>query len=170
MSDSVHIPLNKRRLTIQIALFVVAGLGGMIGFFALAESTSLNPLIWQAMGVALCFFAIIAAGSKAKKRSDKNGGLIINKDGITDNSSDLSLGFIPWKSIQQIDEELCLKNEYLIIGVRKPGEFVKKAKNSAIKRLLEQNIRNFDTPVVIEPNTLKASLEELLDIIKDKRK
>jgi hypothetical protein len=168
MSEEIHIMINRSRLLFQLILFTVLGISVLIGAFAVANISSINPLIWKIGGSVAGFFFIVAAGSKAKKRADKNAGIRITKEGMIDQSSDLSLGLIKWSDISSIDKEASLEAQLLIVRVKKNNAYLKKAKNSAIERLLKQNIRKFDTPVVIEAGYLECSLEELIDILVEK--
>ena len=49
-----------------------------------------------ALGLIYAIFFGIIAVSMIQKISEKKAGLVINKQGVTDNSSGLSIGFIPW--------------------------------------------------------------------------
>jgi hypothetical protein len=165
MSNEIHISINRGRLLFQTILFSFLGVGALLCCFSLAEVGLINPIIWQGLGAVLCLVLIVTAGSKAKKRADKNAGITITKEGIHDKSSAISLGLIRWSDIKEIDKEVSLKSKLLVVRVKKNSVYLKKANNSAIERLLRQNIRNFDTPVVIESKYLESSLEELLDIL-----
>jgi hypothetical protein len=46
-----------------------------------------------------------------KKLFNKKPGLIISNSGIVDNSSGISVGFIPWSDIKEIKETMVAKSE-----------------------------------------------------------
>ena len=169
MAEDVHIPVNRFKLMMQTALFSGLGITALLVSFYLADNTSVNPLIWQIPGGVLCFFGILAAAAKAKKRTDKVAGVSFTNEGILDTSSDISFGLIKWKDIISIDEESSLKNGLLIIQVRRQEQYVQNAKNSAIGRLLQQNIRKFGTPVVIDASILTSSIKELINTSVEQR-
>lgn len=162
MSETVHIPVNKRRLLIQAIFFSLIGVVVFVGAFAMAEQQVTYAYIWQSAGILAALFAILAAGAKLKKRAEKSAGLIINKQGFTDNSSDIGVGEVLWKSVKKIDREQCKKYDLLIVDVKKNEHFLNNAKNSAVKRLLQQNIHRYDTPVVIDPVYLSSDLDTVL--------
>jgi hypothetical protein len=164
MAEDVFIAVNRRKLLIQAIFISLLGIVALMAGLGLAETTEfIEPWIWQGIGVLICLLALVGAGSKMRRRSDSSAGLTIGKEGIDDQSSDLSLGIIKWGDIKEIDREQCLKERMFILIVRKENDYKKRAKNSAITRLLEQNIRRYGTPVVIDPSYLEISLEELLD-------
>ncbi|MCB9223036.1 MAG: STM3941 family protein [Crocinitomicaceae bacterium] len=164
MSEEIFISINSKKLLFQTIFITIFGFAGLIIGFGMAENTDLlEPWIWQTAGVVICLFSIIAAGAKMKKRSDSSAGVYLNKEGINDLSSDISLGLIKWRDIANIDEEQCRTERMLIIQVKDEVTYRKKAKNSAIGRLLDQNIRRYGTPVVIDPSYLKVTNEELLE-------
>lgn len=169
MAEDVHIPVNRFKLIMQTALFSGLGITALLVSFYLADNTSISPLIWKIPGGALCFFGILAAAAKAKKRTDKTAGISFTKEGVLDTSSDISLGLIKWKDIISIDEKDSLRDELLIIQVKRQEQYVKNAKNSAIGRLLQQNIRKFGTPVVIEASNLSCSIKELVETAIEQR-
>ena len=164
MSQKIHIPINRKRILVQIILLSLIGILILIGSFGIAEGLGINPLIPQIAGIVVCFFCFFTAAQKVKKRNDVNGGLIISKEGINDLSSDIGLGLIKWKDIIEVDEEASTTSKLIVIKVKRQNDYVKQAKNSAVERLLKQNIRNFDTPVVIDTKYLDQPFNEILEL------
>ena len=165
MAERTHIPMNKRRLLIQIILLSAIGLLSFLGSFAIADSIGINPLIAKSIGVVVLIFSIITAGQKVKKRNEEEGGLLIDKAGITDHSSDIGIGLIKWSDIIGIDEEASQRAELIILKVKKQQDYIKKAKNKAVERLLAQNTRKFDTPVVIDTRYLMGTFDEVYELL-----
>jgi hypothetical protein len=165
MKAEVYIGVNRKKLLLQTILFTIMSLVGLLAGFGLAENAKfLEPWIWKAIGIVVCLFALLAAGAKMKRRSDSAAGITFSKEGINDTSSEISLGMVKWRDITTIDKSACLKNGLLIIEVKNGGEYRKRAKNSAIGRLLDQNVRKFGTPVVIDASYLDATLDSLIDL------
>ncbi|MBD3638860.1 MAG: hypothetical protein HUJ25_16020 [Crocinitomicaceae bacterium] len=165
MIEEVHIPLNRSKLLVQIVVLSILGIGALVTAFGLSDQMPGSPLILKGFGIVTCLFCLVAAGSIAKKRADKQAGVTINKEGILDTSSSISIGLIKWKDVTSVDKDESMAAGLLIIHVKNQNEYLKKAKNSAIERLLKQNLRKFDTPVVIEAKYLDCSLEELIDTV-----
>src|SRR5690606_10845638 len=133
--------------------------------FALGENGRNAGLPYKITGVVVLVFCVITAGQKVKKRNETNSGLIINKEGIHDLSSAIAIGLIKWKDIVEIDETVSRESRLIILKVKKQNDYLKKAKNAAVGRLLNQNIREFDTPVVIDTKYLNQSFDEIIEIV-----
>ncbi|MFT4602538.1 MAG: hypothetical protein ACI857_002724 [Arenicella sp.] len=163
MSAEIVIGVNKNKLRAQaITYSVLAILIFLFTFGYAGKQDWISPLVFQGIGVVIPLFCIIAAGAKAKKMNDGASGLIINKTGIKDESSHIGLGQIKWSDIEEIKEEQSLRTGLLLISVYKDEKFLRQAKNSAITRLLRQNIRMYKTPVAIDTSYLDASLKEVI--------
>lgn len=170
MEETVHIPVNKMKLLFHTVIFSGIGIALLIGCFSLAESSEMSPIIWQGAGILLCLIAVLAAGAKAKKRADKSAGIIFSTEGMTDNSSDFGLGLIRWKDIKGLNADLSLQSKLLIVEIKNQSEYLKRGKNSAVKRLLDQNVRKFGTPIVIEVGNLDCDIAELVEVFQDQMK
>lgn len=166
MRKEIHIPLNRKRLLIQVVVFSLLGIGALIGAFGLVEQFGWNGIVVKGTGIVICVFCVVTAGAKAKQRADKNAGLWLTKEGLNDASSDISVGLIKWSDIIGVDEEESRQCNLLIVKVRKEEKYISKAKNSAVERLLRQNMRKFDTPIVIDPKYLMSDIEELIEQLK----
>ena len=164
MSDAIFIGVNKTKLRIQALVLGVAGVVVLIVFFYWADNQEMmSPLILKGIGGVSTFFLIIGGGAKAKRLKDKNAGLLINKEGVHDKTSEIGVGLIEWNDIKAIDKKRSLAAGLLLIDVKKEQSYIKKAKNTAIARLLKQNIRLYDTPVAIDAKHLDCKLEDLID-------
>ena len=168
MSSEIVIGLNKKKMRLQAIAYSVLAIVIFLMSFGFAEKQDLiTPIVFQGFGVVIPLFCIIAAGAKAKKMNDGSSGLIINKSGIKDDSSHIAIGQIKWGDIEEIKEEESLRTGLLLISVKKNEKFLRQAKNSAITRLLRQNIRMYDTPVAIDPSYLDVSLTEVISKINE---
>lgn len=165
MAQEIHIAIDRKRLLIQIILLSLIGIIAMIGSFGLADSLGLTPLIFQITGIVVFIFCIFTAAQKVKKRNDTRSGLTIVKEGIVDQSSDIGIGLIKWKDVIEVDEDASRDSKLVVIKVKRQDAYVKQAKNSAVERLLKQNIRNFDTPVVIDTKYLEKTFGDVLELL-----
>ncbi|OIQ35199.1 MAG: hypothetical protein BM555_04150 [Crocinitomix sp. MedPE-SWsnd] len=168
MSAEIVIPIKKSKLRIQAIIYSVLAIVVFLITFGYAEKQDfITPIVFQGIGVIIPLFFVIAAGAKAKKMNDGSAGLIINRTGINDSSSHIGLGQIKWSDIVEIKEEESVRTGLLLIVVKKNEKFLRQAKNSAISRLLRQNIRMYDTPVAIDPSYLDGSLKKIIQEIND---
>lgn len=171
MSTEILFPINKRKLRIQGIIYGVLAIVIFLLMFAYADKQDyISPMIFQGLGVILPLFCVIAAGAKGKKISDPSSGLKIDKSGIHDETTHISLGLIKWGDMEEVLEEQSIRTGLLLITVKKDEKFLKAAKNSAIERVLKQNIRMYSTPVAIDTSYLKGSLKEVIAKIKEMRR
>lgn len=152
--------INKKRLRIIGVVYALVALIVFMGGFILAENLNDGFAITVKIIASLvALFMIITGGSALQKLGDKKAGLTINKEGITENATTISLGFLAWKNISKI--EINEKEKLILVLVKKPEEFINQGKNKAVKQLLRQNMALYKTPVIIEAKYLNCSFDEL---------
>ncbi len=100
------------------------------------------------------------------KLFDKKPGLIINKDGIIDNSNFSSVGLISWSDILNIESKKVVSSDFLLLKVKNPEEYISRV--SYLKRiLLRKNFETYNTPITITSAGLECNFKELEKIILD---
>ncbi len=159
----IIIPISKAKsilLVLAAIAFVVIGI-----FFILKpelfEHRNYPPIFLRIVGaISILFFG--AAGIVGlKKIFQKAPGLILNESGIIDSSSGVSLGLIKKQDIIGINKVKIASTKILLIEVSNPEEYVAKAPNAAVKKLLKMNQQQYGTPLSINSTTLKIKFEEL---------
>ncbi len=165
--NRTEIPLSKKKITLLTLgglLFVFLGL---IMIFVLSDFRwSLFDILFKAIGLLGLAFGGVAVHIGSKKLLDKKPGLIIDEQGITDNSSGSSLGFIPWHEIVAIRRTMVMDIPMLLIDLENPKEHLNKAKG-LYKTLLNNNLETYGTPLAIAGNTLKCSFDSLTIMLEE---
>ena len=82
------------------------------------------------------------------KLFDKKPGLILDENGIYDNSGVVSVGFILWKDIESIRIEKIKSTKILIINVHNPKKYIDRS-NRFKKVLLNLNTKLYGTPLLL---------------------
>ena len=100
-----------------------------------------------------------------KKLFDKKVGLTIDLNGITDNSSALSIGLINWNDILEIRTMQVKSTKFLLIDIINPEKYIGKANNIMQAKLMKVNMNMCGTPLSITSNTLKYDFDELEKLI-----
>jgi hypothetical protein len=95
-------------------------------------------------------------------RSSKPG-LIVNFDGIYDNSTLLSAGLIRWDEITDIKESD--QAGYINIFVKNPEEHIDRLRNPVKKRAVKAVFNKNGTPISISQDTLKCEYNELWSLL-----
>lgn len=93
--------------------------------------------------------------------------LIIDQKGITDFQAFEKLGLIPWEEIEFVGIKNNILSSYLIVKLKNPMEFIGKIRNDfQLKKQLRLNNAKFQTPIVININTLDIKPNRLTQFIK----
>ncbi len=150
-TNRIEIPLNKRRL-ILLLISALAFVGIGIWFATKPDSFRNgllgNPTIVSGIGLLSIVVFGLSFVVVLKKYLDNSPGLIIDQTGITDNSSGISAGHIPWSDIKEITTTKVFNQKFLTINLKKPEPGKK------------------DAAVSIAVTTLKYDFNELEAILK----
>ncbi len=171
MENKIEIPLSKNKiilLAIGSFLFVVAGIWlftNSTEFQSHSIRLMRNPIVIKSVGIIASLFFGATGIYGIKKLFDKKVGLIIDKNGITDNSNASSIGLIEWNDISKIKTEQVMSTKFLLIGVKNPEKYIGKAKSGMKSRLMKANMKMYGTPLSITSNTLKYDFNELEKLI-----
>lgn len=117
--------------------------------------------------VSVLFFGLVAV-TIFRKFSDKKPGLIINKQGIIDNSSGVSAGLISWEDIQGIKITQVMSQKFLMIIVRNPEEYLDKVANPIKRNTMRMNYKTYGSPISISSNALQTDFDDLHKLLIDK--
>lgn len=120
-----------------------------------------NPLLKN--GAAILGILLGPAGIyvAVKKWLDKKPGLIIDETGVTDNSSGVSAGLIPWKDIIEIRETKIFRQQFLLLIVQNPETYINRQPNALKRKGMESNYQHFGSPISISANALDCNYYEL---------
>ena|SRR5690242_5407426 len=167
----IEIQLSKLKLILMLLgclIFVIAGINFVINptkyeSFIMQSST----VIFLAGILSILFFGFLSFFF-LKKIADKTMGLIISKDGITDNSSEVSAGFIPWSDIIAIKETKIVNQRFINIVVKNPEKYIERQKSVLKRKAMRVNYNTWGTAIGINANGLKISYQELKALLEKK--
>jgi hypothetical protein len=170
--EKIEIPISKIKISILLAgtiLFVIFGV-----LFILTPDTFVtilfrNPQTIRLTGIASVLFFGAVGIYGFKKLFDKSMGLIIDDNGITDNTNASSVGLIDWSDITEIKIEQVMSTKFLLIYTINPDKYLDRAKGFKLK-LLKLNMNKYGTPLSIISNTLRFNFDDLERLIKNKHK
>ncbi len=164
-NKTIEIQLNKSKLLFSILgsiVFVLLGIWMMIeapngdssSFFKIPVLMFLVGLICVVFFVFVCIVAL-------RKLFSKKPGIVINHEGIMDNSTGFSVGFVSWKDIEQIQPSQVVLQKFLLIMVSNPNDYINRESNKLKQRALRTNLVRYNTPIIISNNTLKTDFTSL---------
>lgn len=160
--------MNKGKLWKQLVLsllFVVIGIWMLIYRPEVNNGLFNRPVVKYGVAVLCILFFGAAAIFFIRKLGDKRPALTLTSEGIEDHSNAVSLGLIPWRDILAVEPLKVLRQEFLIIRVANPQEYLVKSTNYFKRASLKYNFRHYGSPLAITANTLKISLSELMAMI-----
>ncbi len=170
MNDRIEIPLSRKKIT----LLLLAAITFVIGGIWIATNPDrfipnifriTNPEIIWIGGIAGILFFGAAGIYGIKKLFDKKVGLIIDSNGIIDNSNASSIGLIEWSDISEIRTKQVMSTKFLLIDIVNPDKYIAKAKNGFQSKLMKANMNMYETPLSITSNTLKYDFGKLEKLI-----
>lgn len=163
--NTIEIPFSKWKLLLAIVastLFVV--LGVFLLFIWSEDTGATNPLAKKITGgVLIAFFGAISAVGFVKMFS-KKCALLINDDGILDNTTANSFGLIKWENITGFKIEEMMSRNYLVIQVNNSEEMIEKSKGM-VRKTMKMNFSMYLTPYAIPSTVINYKLVELKDIL-----
>lgn len=169
--EQIEIPLSKTKMMLTfLGSLVFVGLG--LWFLTNPPKSNHwlfgNPTIVFIIGLASVIFFGLVAVIIFRKFSDKKPGLTISKQGITDNSSGVSAGLIPWTDIQEIKISQVMNQKFLMFIVRNPEEYLDKVTNPLKRNAMKMNYKTYGSPISISSNALQTNFDDLHKLLIDK--
>jgi hypothetical protein len=168
MSNPVIITLSKTKLirnTLLTGLFFVAGLFFIIkpSWFIRSTDTSviviIGYIVMALAGLVLLVYLV--------KLADKKPALVIDKEGILDNSSGVSAGKILWSDIKKISVEQVSGQQFIMVEVKNPQQYIKAQKNPLKKSMMSLNYSLYKTPVHITSMGMNVKFDDLYKAIEN---
>jgi len=170
LNTRIEIPLSKKKIA-SLLLVSIAFVAGAIWIAVNPEEfipnifKITNPEIIRIIGIVGVLFFGAAGMYGIKTFFDKKIGLIIDSNGITDNSNASSIGLIKWDDISEIKTKQVMSTKFLLIDIVNPEKYIGKAKNGIQAKLMRANMNMYETPLSITSNTLKYDFRELEKLI-----
>jgi hypothetical protein len=165
--EPIIIPLSKFKLMLMFL--------GSLGFVALGVGFVWSPSTFDQFAFDQIFITVIGTASVLffgtcaffilRKLAESKPGLIINQEGITDDSSAVANGLILWRDITNIRIVEVSRQKIIMIHVLNPESYVNSASSTFKRKMLQLNYKMYGTPLSLSSNGLKCSFEELYQLV-----
>lgn len=161
---------NRKGNILYFIISFIFTIFGLYGIFIHIKGVNLilQIIIKIIYLIDICFFGY-GCIFFIKKNKKKQEILIINDKGITDNSTAISLGFIPWEDIENVYIDGVLGNQFIELKIKNEEKYLKNI-NFMKKILINLNKKMGHQIVCITLNTTNYSLDYVLEKIKEYRK
>lgn len=170
-NGQIEIPLSNKKMTLILLgsiVFVVIGLWFLFNPPKIDNPIFGSPTLIIIAGlVSVIFFGLVAI-TIFRKLGNKRAGLIINRLGITDNSSGVSAGLIPWTDIREIKVSQVMNQKFLMFIVSNPQDYLDKVTNPLKRNAMKMNYKTYGSPISISSNALQANFDELQKLLVEK--
>jgi len=178
--DEIKIPLSKTKLVLMLIGSLAFVYGGVYMIIEPEQSSykrhSDEFLFF--MGIICVLFFVLASFFILKKIFSRKIGLIINEQGIIDNSNAISLGLIKWNDISGISiikpqvpvfelRTTVSTQKMIILKTDNPEKFIERLRNPILKETLKYNNKIYGSPLTIISSGLNIKFSELENIIKE---
>lgn len=169
--EQIEIPLSKTKMTLAFfcsLVFVGLGIWFLVNPPKVRNLILVNPTMIFIIGiVSILFFGLVAIMIFCKF-SDKKAGLIINRQGIIDNSSGVSAGLIPWTDIQEITIVQVMHQKFLMVIVKNPQEYLYRVASPVKRSAMKMNYKSYGSPISISANALQTDFDKLHKLMNEK--
>lgn len=167
-SKPIEVHFNKTKLSLMLIsslIFISAG-AWLVWHTAVTPSSPFGQFYF---GFIMGSISVLVLGSVAvhlfKKVLDKKPGLVITDDGIIDNTGALSIGFIPWIDVVQIEEVFTGSQNLIHIKVINPLKYIHRQENALRRKLMKANYKLYGYAIGITVHRLNCSHIELLNLL-----
>jgi hypothetical protein len=153
---------TKLRLALYGSLLFVG-----FGFFFLIAPAILSrvsdefAIVLIAVGLLCIVLFGFATSFFLKKLKDNSPAFIISEDGITDNSSAISMGFIPWVDIAGIGEVSAVGQRFVTVKLNDAQVYIDKISNGLKRKMVSLNYKLYGSAVCITVNGLQCNHQQL---------
>ena len=161
---TLSIPMSKRK----VALIAV----GAFVFSAGGIAMCVGGLIWWPMGIeaigigaaAAVFFGPIGVFA-TRRVLDPTPALLVDTEGIVDNSSAVASGRISWSEITAISTSEVVGQRFVNIHVADPSRFL--SDGNVVQRYFRRmNSKMVGTPISISPNAFPLGFDDLHSLLR----
>ena len=165
--NETAIALSKTKLVINSIGSVAIVLIGvwLIRDVSLSQEGGARLLYLVAGSGATGFFGLVAVWS-ARKFFDKKPGLILGNNGMTDNSSGISGGHIPWSDITGTKIMKINFQKMLVIMLRNPDEYIRQG-NKLQRMAKRANYKMCGSPIAISAHALNIKFSNLTALLNE---
>lgn len=158
---------NTRRVVILLImlLLIYKIFAQLIDEFSDNHFFSMEKVFSTAILLSIaCIFGYLAL-IVAKQLLDKEPGLIIKKEGITDHSGVVSAGVINWADVFEVNNNKILFSDCIELKVKNPLNYISKQPDLFKRTWLKLENRYAGSPVNISAGNLKIKHKDLFSIV-----
>ncbi len=177
--QTIEIPLSKTKLLYSFAgavIFVGIGVWLLLTTPKIELPMTFYHIFHWVVGLANVLFFGAVGIILFQKLFQKTVGLIISAEGIVDQTSGISAGFVAWDEVLEITEIKVSGQKFMNLIVTNPESYIYRQKNAFSRMFVRLNLKTYGTVVALSANSLqtthlemKSALEEKFETFKNLR-
>ena len=161
----IHYSAQKRVIIYLLSGFMLfVGMGILANSFGNKPSTNSFVMV---LGIIFLLGSLVIIILSRKLFINKTA-MVIDDDGLTDNSSSGYNGFIPWGDVIEVKKKKVNGRRIVCVMLKNPNDYIKTGKSLIHKKQMEFNKNFFGTPIVISSRGLDMDYFSLLEMIQRK--
>lgn len=158
---AVDIPLSKKK-NVQMLLLCVAFVLACWFIWDRAEDYAYTTLFRGVAMAGFVFFGLLCGGYGLYKLVDNRPGLVLDQEGIRDNSSAIAGKLIRWQEVTKLEERVVVSTPFLLVFVKNPEEVIRK-ENFFKQKIMRLNQQLYGTPLALSSQALECDFKEMVD-------
>lgn len=171
-TEKIEIPFSKRKILFLFlgSLFAVcAGVWFVLDPDAVRTPFLRSPQLVFIVGLAAVLFFGLGAIFLFLKMWDKKPGLVLDAAGLTDHTSWVAVGFIPWTDLQEVAVIEIYRQKLILLHLKNPQQYIDLQTNRYKRKLMQMNYNNYGTPISISAASIQIKVEELLEMLNSRK-
>jgi hypothetical protein len=122
-----------------------------------------NPLLLHALGYATLLLFGLGGLAIGARLFDRKPGLVLGPEGVLDNSSAVSCGFVPWSDIAGFGTCEIRKQKMVVVYLYDPERYLARS-NPFMRPLKRASARMVGSPLSLGAHGLDVDFDELLQL------
>lgn len=170
-AGSITIPFSKKKLSKLLIISVVfAALGTWMVLSPTEEGNRWfnNPIIKNGVAIGAILMGLLGMAVTLQKLLQKQAALLIDDSGITDRSSQVAAGYVPWNDVHLITTTTVVNQKFVLLIVKNPEDYIQRKKNVIGQKGMRMNFKNYGSPICISASGLQCTTGELIEMIERK--
>ncbi len=165
MTKKIEISLSKRKSLFAFVASVIIAIVGVVVMEMSAPFPYVDAEVVRFVLLICVVIFFVFSLLALRKLIDRRPGLIIDENGIVDNSGPIKLWLIEWKDITHIETGKISSTKFLILHTDNPTKYLSRVKGAVTKYIMKQNYEMCGSPLTMTSGALKINFKELEALI-----
>lgn len=162
--STIEIPRSTRKTGLFAAFMFFLACDGLYLVYD-AEHITLNgvfnPPLTRFIGISGAVLMAALGFLFTRQLLSKDPGLVLNTDGFIDNTSGGAAGLVAWEDVTGLREIKIGFSRFIAVLLRDPAKYIARPAKRATRRLFEDYLTRYGSPVLLSTTMLQCTPDEL---------